>query len=175
MKRPVIFICTLLSAGVLSACGTQQAGEVAIVKNYPLDSTEGVLTTSGVGFDADVSSDGAGSLRIEATQPVIVRLFETGDIDVENARLLYKARLKTEQANGAVYLEMWCHFPGVGEAFSRGLQSPLSGTTEWVTEEIPFFLKKGENPDNVKLNLVINGTGTVWIDSIELISAPLDL
>jgi len=28
--------------------------------------------------------------------------------------------------------------------------------------------KKGENPDNVKLNLVINGKGTAWIDNIRL-------
>jgi len=36
-----------------------------------------------------------------------------------------------------------------------------------------LFFKKGENPDNVTLNLVINGKGTVWIDDIHLIKAPL--
>jgi hypothetical protein len=37
-----------------------------------------------------------------------------------------------------------------------------------VTQETPFFLKKGENPNNVKLNLVIDGKGMVWIDDIRL-------
>jgi hypothetical protein len=37
----------------------------------------------------------------------------------------------------------------------------------------PFFLKKGENPENVKLNLVVDGVGTVWIDDIQLIRGPL--
>lgn len=47
--------------------------------------------------------------------------------------------------------------------------TPLSGTTDWTTQETEFFLKAGENPDNVKLNLVINGSGTVWIDEIRLL------
>jgi hypothetical protein len=108
-----------------------------------------------------------------STKPTVIRLFETGDIDVENARLIYQARVRTEDVEGKVYLEMWCHFPGKGDFFSRGLQTPLTGTTEWTTEETPFFLKKGENPDNVKLNLVIKGKGTAWIDDIRLLKAPL--
>ncbi|MGZ3536392.1 MAG: hypothetical protein ACXU9K_14330, partial [Thermodesulfobacteriota bacterium] len=128
---------------------------------------------SGVQFDKEVSSDGNGSLKITATEPTVVRLFELGDIDVENARLIYQAKVRTEGVEGQVYLEMWCHFAGKGEYFSRGLQTPLTGTTNWTTEETPFFLKKGENPDNVKLNLVINGKGTAWIDDIRVLKGPL--
>jgi hypothetical protein len=68
---------------------------------------------------------------------------------------------------------MWCQFTGKGEFFSRDLSSPISGTTDWSTEETPFFLKKGENPDNVKINLVIEGRGTVWIDDVHLFKGPL--
>jgi hypothetical protein len=147
--------------------------EVTELKHYSLDNTEGVLTQSGVTIDRQISSDGNGSLRIEATEPTTIRLFETGDIDIEDARLIYQARLRTEDVEGQVYLEMWCHFAGIGNAFSRGLARPLTGTTEWTTEEIPFFLQKGENPDNVKLNLVIKGKGTAWIDDIRLLKGPL--
>jgi hypothetical protein len=69
---------------------------------------------------------------------------------------------------------MWCHFPGKGEFFSRGLQTALTGSSDWNSQETFFFLKKGENPDNVKLNLVISGKGTVWIDDIHLIKGPLN-
>jgi len=68
---------------------------------------------------------------------------------------------------------MWCHFLGRGEFFSRGLVTPLTGTTDWTTQEIPFLLKEGENPDNVKLNLVIDGKGTAWIDDIRLLKGLL--
>ena len=143
------------------------------LKKFPIDSLEGIITRSGVQFDKEVSSDGSGSLKITATEPTAVRLFELGDIDVENARLIYQAKVRTEGVEGQVYLEMWCHFPGKGEFFSRELQTPLTGTTNWTTEETPFFLKKGENPDNVKLNLVINGKGTAWIDDIRVLKGPL--
>jgi hypothetical protein len=138
------------------------------LKRFPLDDTEGLLTQSSVRIDEQITSDGNGSLRIEAAKPMTIRLFEVGDIDIENARLIYQAKVRTENLDGQAYLEMWCHFSGRGEFFSRGLMAPLTGTIEWTTQETPFFLKAGENPDNVKLNLVINGKGTVWIDDIRL-------
>lgn len=149
---------------------SQQAVEI---KHYPIDALDGIITQSGVQIDNVISKDGKGSLKITAPEPTVIRLFETGDIDIENARLIYQAKVRTEGVQGQVFLEMWCHFPGKGEFFSRGLQSPVSGTTEWTSVETPFFLQKGENPDNVKLNLVINGTGDVWIDDIRLIKGPL--
>jgi len=154
----------------LAAVGCSRGpGNVTELKAYPLDSKEGVITKTGVVLDKAVSSDGKGSIRINASAPVVVRLFEAGDIDVEDATLIYRARLRVEGVEGKVYLEMWCSFPGKGEFFSRGLASPLSGTVDWTTQETPFFLKKGENPDNVKLNLVVDGKGTVWIDDIRLL------
>ncbi len=102
-----------------------------------------------------------------------MKLFELGDIDIDNAGLTYRARLPTQDGKGQTALEMWCHFPGKAEFFSRGLQAPLSGSTERTSQEIPFSLKKGENPDDIKLNLVINGTGTVWIDGIPVLRGPL--
>jgi len=143
------------------------------LKRFPLDDMEGLITQTDVQIDKQISSDGNGSLRIEATQPTTFRLFETGDIDIENAYLIYQAKVRTENIEGRVYLEMWCHFPGRGEFFSRDFATPLSGTTEWTTEETPFSLKAGENPDNVKLNLVIDGKGTAWIDDIRLLKGPL--
>jgi hypothetical protein len=120
-----------------------------------------------------MSSDLNGSLRIEAAKPITIRLFETGGINIENARLLYQAKVRTENVQGKVFLEMWCSFPGKGEFFSKGLMNPLTGTVDWTTLETPFLLKGGENPDNIKLNLVIDGQGTVWIDDIRLLKAPL--
>jgi hypothetical protein len=147
--------------------------EVTEIKRFPVDNLERIITKSGVQIDKQITSDGNGSLRITVGEPTTIRLYETGDIDIENARLIYQAKVRTEGIEGQVYLEMWCHFLGKGEFFSRGLQSPLTGTTNWTTQEIPFFLKKGENPDNVKLNLVINGKGTAWIDDILLLKGPL--
>lgn len=171
MRTLVFCVCVLF---IFTAIGcTKPSIEVVELKMFPVDSLEGIITQSGVEIDKAVSSDGNGSLKITATEPTVVRLFEVGDIDVENARLIYKAKVRTEGIDGKVYLEMWCNLPGKGVFFSRGLQTPLTGTTNWTTEETPFFLKKGENPDNVKLNLITDGKGTAWIDDIRLMKGPL--
>ena len=142
--------------------------EMIELRHFAIDGTEQTLTQSGLQIDKEVSSDGNGSIRIETTEPTTIQLFETGDIDIENARLVYQAHLQTAGVFGFVYLEMWCSFEGKGEFFSKGIANPLTGTTGWTTQEITFRLKKGENPDNIKLNLVIDGKGTVWIDDIRL-------
>lgn len=171
VRHLVLFVWVAIIFVVVSC--SKPSRQVVELKRFPIDSIEGIITQSGIQIDNAVSSDGNGSLRVTATKPIVVRLFEVGDIDIENARLIYQAKLRTEGVEGQVYLEMWCHFPGKGEFFSRGLQTPLTGTTDWTTEETPFFLKKGENPDNVKLNLVIDGQGTAWIDDIRLVKGSL--
>jgi hypothetical protein len=143
------------------------------LKQYPVNSLEGVPDQDGVRLNRRVSSDGEGSIELTARRSTTFRLYETGDVDVENATLLYHARVKTKDVKGSAYLEMWCSFPGQGEFFSRGLQYSLTGTHGWRTIEIPFFLRKGENPDNVKLNVVIDGSGKFWIDEIRLLAGPL--
>jgi predicted Ser/Thr protein kinase len=142
------------------------------LKHYPLDSLEGVIIPEGVELDKTVSSDGHGSLKIIADGPRTVRLFETGPIDGENARLMYQARLRTEGLEGQAYLEMWICLPDLGAFFSRGLNNTLTGTADWTIVETPFSLKPDQHPYNAKLNLVITGKGTVWIDDIHLLKAP---
>jgi hypothetical protein len=158
---------------ILSISCSQTQEEIVEIARYPLDSLEGVITQSGVALDKDITSDGKGSLRIAADKPAVIRLFETGDLDVEDARLVYRAKVRCENVEGQVFLEMWCQFPGKGEFFSRGLHNTISGTKDWTSLEAYFFLKKGENTDNIRLNLVIDGTGIAWIDDIHLMKGPL--
>jgi len=146
---------------------------VTVVRQYPADDVEGVIDVTKVAVDGAISHDGAGCFRITATEPTTVRLFETGDPGVSGGRLTYQAMMRAKDIKGKAYLEMWCQFSGEGEFFSRDLQTPLTGTVDWSSEETPFFLKQGEAPTNIKLNLVIEESGTVWIDAIQLLHAPL--
>lgn len=78
-----------------------------------------MMTKTGV-INTGFTSDANGSLRITTDQPTTIRLYETGNVDVEIARLTYQAKVRTEGVEGKVYLEMWCQFTGKGEFFSRG-------------------------------------------------------
>jgi len=172
--KPRVF--SILIAGLISglvvSCSKPPSKDLAITK-YPCDNLDGLVRVSEIEVDEAVKREGNASLKIVLTEPSVIPLYETGDLDIENAALVYQAKLRTEDFAGRVYLEMWCHFEGKGEFFSRGLDSALSGTNNWASLEISFFLKAGENPDNVKLNIVGEGTGTVWVDDIRLVKRPL--
>jgi len=111
--------------------------------------------------------------RIDATGEQTIRLFEVEDPGVEQCLLTYRAELKAEGLKGRAFLEMWCRLPGRGEFFSKGHQHAVSGTVNWARYEIPFHLKRGQKPDLLKLNLAVEGPGTVWLRNIELLQTPL--
>lgn len=172
--RNITAVCTIVLMVLLSncSCSSKSSGTVEL-KRFPIHNMDGVIDQSGIRFDTEISSDGNGSLHIAADGPTTVTLFEISDIDVDDAQLIYQAKLRSKDVRGQVYLEMLCHFSGMGEFFSRDIRSPLTGTREWSTRETPFFLQSGQKPDYVKLNLVIQGSGSAWIDDIRLLKGPL--
>lgn len=175
MKKPIIGCAALALFFSAMSYAIGQPPYPSVLKSYPVDSMQGIQSNiKNLQIDSNVSSDKKASLKINATEPLVIKLYNTGNIDVEDAKLLYSASIKTENFKGVAYLEMWCSFDGKGRFFSRDLATPIKGNTKgWITEETPFFLQKGQNPNNVELNLVVNGTGTVWIDDIKLLKAPL--
>ena len=127
--------------------------------------------------DPTVSRDGITLAQdgwvVDSKEAQTVRLFEVQDPQVEQCLIAYKAMLKTEGLAGRAFLEMWCRLPGRGEFFSKGLDQAVHGTTDWGSYQIPFYLKKEQRPDLIKLNLTIEGTGRVWIKDIQLLKTPL--
>jgi hypothetical protein len=110
---------------------------------------------------------------IDSSEPRTIRLFEVEAPQAEQCLLTYRAKLRTEGVTGRAFLEMWCRFPGRGEFFSKGLHHAVKGTTDWASCETPVLLKKGERPDLLKLNLVIEGRGKVGIKDVQLLRTPL--
>lgn len=111
--------------------------------------------------------------RIHIKAQDTFRLFEVENPGVEQCLVTYRAKMKSEGVQGKVYLEMWCRFPGRGEFFSKGLDNVVTGTTGWAAVETPFYLKKGQMPDLIKLNVAAEGTGIVWIKDVQLLQTPL--
>ena len=121
---------------------------------------------------SDVTATEAGWL-VDFDEQRTVRLFEIENPGVERCLLAYRARLRAEGVRGRAYLEMWCRLPGRGEFFSKGFDQALTGTTGWTSCETPFWLKVGQRPDLIRLNLVVEGAGRVEIADVELLVAPL--
>jgi serine/threonine-protein kinase len=110
--------------------------------------------------------EGAWTATLKA--PETLRLFEVTDPKADACRVFYRAKLRTQDFKGQVYLEMWCRIPGKGEFYSRGLDNALNGSTGWVSCETPFTLDAGQRPDLIRLNVMAKGTGTVMVKDVEL-------
>ena len=63
--------------------------------------------------------------------------------------------------------------PGRGEFFSKGLDRKTKGTTGWASHEVSFYLKAGQRPDLIRLNVAFDGPGTIWVRKVELEKTPL--
>jgi len=146
--------------------GPKPAGPPQVLRAFALGKP--TITQSGIRTEQ-------GAWRIDATAgQQTVRLFEVDNPAVEQCLLTYRAELKAEALTGRAFLEMWCRLPGRGEFFSKGHQQAVSGTASWARYEIPFYLKRGQKPDLIKLNLAVEGAGTVWLRNIELLKTPLE-
>lgn len=142
----------------------------AALKKMSLDDATILGTT--IQNDMNEKMEGRASVRITTQFPTTVCLGEVKGLDVENARLVYKAKVKSD-LTGVAYLEMWAHI-GSGQYFSKGMNDPIKGKCDWKSIQTPFIFQKGQIPEKITLNLVINGQGTVWIDDVVLFKAPLN-
>jgi hypothetical protein len=137
----------------------------------------GLDDASGLGLqiqsDSTVKVEGKGSIKITTKWATTVCLAEVPGPDVENAKLVYKAKVKSDlQGQATAFLEMWAHVGG-GQYFSRGMNDVVQGKSDWKGIQTPFMFQKGQKPTKVTLNIVINGPGTVWVDDIVLSKEPL--
>lgn len=169
----IVLVGGLLVAGLRGPAGHEQAWAAERSKSpagaqaiKAFNSQDKPITKDGVRIEE-------GAWRIQGQQNRTVRLFEVPLAGIDDCTLYYRAKMRTEELDGRAYLEMWCRLSSGGEAFSRGLMNPVSGTTGWAHYETPFFLKPGERTDLVKLNVVIEGKGALWIKDVELIRGPL--
>lgn len=172
---PLASILLAIAIPVLRGKRVQPEYKHELLKSYSLDSTEGVLSPAGVEEDRNFFAEGVGSLKIvnDSLDKKSIHFFETGPMSIQNQILIYSAKLRSEGLDGRAYLEMWCEIPAKGEFFSRSIEAPIMGTTEWTTVQTPFRFEHGQSPANVKLNLVIEGLGAVWVDDIKLSSSAL--
>lgn len=116
--------------------------------------------------DQNTKVEGQGSIKITTAWSTSVCLGEIGTPDFDYAKLIFKAKVKSE-LDGIAYLEMWAHLSG-RRYFSRGLKNPIKGKADWRTLETPFYFQIGQKPDKITLNLVVSGQGTVWVDDVVL-------
>jgi hypothetical protein len=111
------------------------------------------------------------ALKIDTEWPTTICIKQLNLIEkrVADTTVTYSAEVKSQDLDGAAYLEMWLHFPGATKAVvARSLLRPVKGTQSWTKLETSFALSKGQVPDRATLLIAINGRGTVWVKDVDL-------
>jgi uncharacterized protein (TIGR03067 family) len=132
--------------------------------------------------------------RIDARQPRTVRLFEVDAAGAGNCLLIYRAKVKATDLDGSAQMEIGCdlrdgaRISDKGRNTSnldlgpggRGTLAEIAGAVadaadnpDWAVYEIGLRIEPGQAAGRVMLNLVVEGTGTVWIKDMSLRKTPL--
>jgi hypothetical protein len=132
-----------------------------------LDSADDVITRSGVTFDPEASA-----IRIEARGPVTIHLAQIDLKGLAGVRLFFRGHLRSANLKGRAYFEIQCELADGPPLSARGLTEAVSGTTDWVRQQTPLILESGQRAERVQLNVVVEGSGTLWVNVIALGQAP---
>ena len=170
---------SVLAAVLGGGCGERAPTHLVELRHLPVDSTDGLVALPGVEFDEGVSSDGNGSVRVTATRPTVfdlVKLTDLDDLDVANATLIYRAKLRSEDLEGqaSLIISFESSYIGTVALLPKIEAGPLTGSTAWTTREVVCLLQGQDPPGEVTLCLYIDGRGTVWVDDIRLLKGPPD-
>jgi hypothetical protein len=172
LSHRVALVSLLAVLALAAGCSSKKAEPPSDEAAFAADNLDGVVSNDLVVFDQAVSADGKGSLKIAVEQPTTIRLYEVPLPKVENSNMIYQAKVKAQDFGGDAYLQMLVHFPSGGEMEAQNYDKATGGTTDWVAMEVPFNVRKGQKPDVVRLNLILNGAGTVWVDDVRLHKIP---
>lgn len=178
--KDLLIVIALAGLCLTASCYDSGEKETKIMR-FPISEPSDLKTLNNAVIDKNVTSDGKGSLYVEAQSPISLELFTVDGSGLDHTRAAYKAKIKTEGltaaegSKGIAYLEMRVLYPGGKELISRGPRIPPTGTTGWVPAEAVLYADKGIKPEKVALRLVVDGKGKVWIDDVMLITQPLRL
>lgn len=109
------------------------------------------------------------------SQPTTVRLGEIRNPKISKTAYALVGRIRHEGVTANSCLEMWSFFPEGGRYFSRTLAAygpmrHLGGDSNWRNVMVPFSLQGSkERPERLEMNLVLAGSGTVWLGPFRLV------
>lgn len=171
MKANGLLVAATLALLVATmGCSKKGPGAPSDIEYFACDSMDKVVTTDLVAFDPGFSADGKGSLKVTVEQPATVQLFEVPAPEAESAKYVFRAKVNMKDLLGDANLQMIIHFKNGGEVNAyQTVRSPGA----WTPMEVFGIVQKGQKPDMVRLNLLVNGTGTCWVDDVHLVQQPL--
>lgn len=136
------------------------------VTSVPLDSLKGISPL--IELDPMEKVEGTNSIKISAEAPCRVTIGKFAGQGIDNFNLKTRVKLKTLLKEGNVILETLVKVDG-RVYFSRAMDQKLSGDNDWQEIFTNFYFKAGESPDEISVNLILDGRGKVWVDDLKVL------
>jgi hypothetical protein len=118
-----------------------------------------------------------GAARITTTSGGTFPLAAVDVADLGTTGYEVRGQVRYDDVVGTSYLEMWSVFPDGARFFTRtlatdGPMAVLSGTSDWRSFELPFFLNGSSPPKRLEFNVVLSAAGTVDVGRLEIVPLP---
>ncbi|HSI63669.1 MAG TPA: hypothetical protein VLE43_11140 [Candidatus Saccharimonadia bacterium] len=149
---------------------TQVSAQTTVLGSFPCDDLKQVKTK--ITHDVTASADGNGSIKVEAVQNALVTIADQSGLSVKEGHTLWcTIKVKCAGVKQRAYLEMWCEVAEGRRAFSKGLDQPLQGDSDWKEIRLPMMVNGDFTVSRALVNVVIEGPGTVWVDQVTFAKA----
>lgn len=125
-----------------------------------------------VSVDKNVKAGGEGAIKVEAAQGAMVTIADQKNLAIKKDNTLWCIlKVKCSGVKQRAYFEMWCDVGNGQRAFSKGLDQPLQGDTDWREIHLPMMVNGDFLVNRALVNVVVEGPGTVWVDQIKFAKA----
>ena len=112
-----------------------------------------------------VVEDGGWFAHCDAAQTI--RLFEVDDPGMADPPFS-SCEAADRNLHGRAYLQCRCRVPGSGSYVI--FEQASTGTTDWTPREIQSVGMEGGKPDRVRIEVVVEGPGKIWVKDVELLT-----
>ena len=171
MKKAVVFAAVLAAMMVYAGC-SKKVEPPKDIQSFNCDSLDGILTEGVATVDTQNPAEGAGSLKFSVAQPVTLPLFEI-KLPGDGAKFTLTYKMKVKDFSGDAYGQMDVNYANGGKQSLNNYQSAMGATSDWQPRELTYTVQRGQKVSSIVLSLILNGSGTVWIDDVHVIRAPL--
>ncbi len=94
--------------------------------------------------------------------------------DLGRTGFAVRGRVRYSDVVGSGFLEMWSVFADGSRYFSRtlgtdGPMAVLTGSSDWRSFELPFFLEGAAPPTRLEVNVILPASGTIDIGPLEVV------
>ncbi len=171
MKRSVLVLAAVAVCVVWAGC-SKKVEPPKEIQFFNCDTLDGVLTEGSAVVDTQDPAEGTGSLKIAAAQPVTLPLFEI-KLPGDGAKFTLQYKMKVKDFSGDAYGTMEVNYASGGKQSLNNYQSALGATSVWQQRELIYTVQRGQKVSSIVFSVILNGSGTVWVDDVHLIRAPL--